>query len=223
MTQQINLLDRDLHTGRDWCSGRLVLAAAALSVLAVGSHAAWEQWQWHRILASSSGPEAAEASSTEESIDPLTGEPIADPLSLAVQQAEARLAATERAQQALGKLVDAPQQTASRLQALIAALPESAWLTEVEFAGSRGMRISGRSLHSDDLARYAARLGNDPAFAGLPLRSLQLAEEAWSREPGPSAAEADSAAARDTEVAAKPPLLYRFELSSLDPQPASQP
>ena len=104
----------------------------------------------------------------------------------------------ERLRDALAGFRDLPQDSAARLQQLAAALPDSMWLSDVQLSGSRGVRIAGGALEPAALAAYATRLGEVPAFSGLPMQALSVeptSDEAARRDTGDNASVAAMARA----------------------------
>lgn len=207
MTQQINLIDGGAQGGRDWLNGLVLLAVSATACAAVAAHYGYEYRAWQQLLAIPSAPDEAAA-------DPVAN----DPLSLQLQLAEAELAGGERLQQAVSLLVDAPRNTAQRLASLVAAMPPSMWLKEVEFVGAQGLRISGAALRSEDLSAYSAKLSATPAFAGLPVHVLAVDHRAAKAAPmaAPQAAAADAEESLGESGVPDSIAYYIFELSSLE-------
>ncbi|TAK76876.1 MAG: hypothetical protein EPO12_15765 [Aquabacterium sp.] len=220
MTQQINLIDATQQGGRDWVDGLAVLGVGGVLAAIVIAHYAYEYRAWQVILRT---PAPADEAATEPA------EAASDPLAVQLQLAEAELAGGERLQQALSALVDAPRDTAARLQSLVSAMPASMWLREVEFVGSRGLRISGAALRSEDLSQYSARLSGTPAFAGLPVRALAVdhrAAKTTADNPATEQAQPDAESEAPAQQQVEPTKdadgvpdtvsYYTFELSSVD-------
>ena len=215
MTQQINLIDAGQQGGRDWADGLVVIGAAGAAGLVVLAHYAYEYRAWQAVL---QAPVPADEAAT------APADAASDPLSMQLQLAEAELAGGDRLQQAVAGLVDAPRDTAARLNNLVSSMPSTMWLKEVEFVGSRGLRISGAALRSEDLSTYSARLSGTPAFAGLPVHALLVdhrpakaddgAGAAAAADGGPEASQ-DSVSKDESGVPATV-AYYNFELSSLD-------
>lgn len=197
MTQQINLIDASALGGRDPLSGLNIVVTLGLAALVMVAHYSYEQWRWQRVTAATTEAEVqAQASSTA-----------ATQASDQLAQLQAQITADDQLRQAEAALLDPPKDCAVRLQALVAAMPASLWLRQVEFAGARNVRIAGSSLRSADVSDYAQALGSKPAFSGLPVRVLTLDRREVVEE------------AVETADGNQPPVkwaAYDFEVSSLD-------
>lgn len=213
MTQQINLIDATQQGGRDWVDGMVVVGTAGAVGILVLAHYLYEYRAWQAVLQAPAPTEDAAATPPDAA---------SDPLSTQLQLAEAELAGGDRLQQAVSALVDAPRDTAARLTSLVSSMPATMWLKEIEFVGSRGLRISGAALRSEDLSTYSARLSGTPAFAGLPVRALLVEHRAAKEDDAPSAAADEEAAApqaamsKDASGVPAGVAYYDFELSSLE-------
>jgi len=203
MTQQINLIDKTAQIGRDLLSALNVAVALGVAVLALVGHYSVEQWQWQRVSAASAQAESAQQASSEAAQQ--MGEQLA--------KLQAQIAADDRLRQAEQALLDPPQACEERLKAMVAVLPSSLWLREVEFVGQRQVRIAGSSLRSADVAALAQSLGSLEAFGGLPVRVLSLVRREVKPEIGNGG---DDAGEQRTPAWAA----FDFELSSIDAQSA---
>lgn len=170
MTQQINLLEPSLRPTRQWGRGRHLLLAGGALAAAVLLHHQFERLALARVLAAS-GPAPGE-------------EPIAA-VDAELQERQASVQRDEALLKTVAGLIDLPRDSAQRLRVLIAALPPHAWLKEVEFRGARGVRITGGALDALSVAEFSRRLGQDPAFKGLPVQVFAL--EASEAEAGTEA------------------------------------
>jgi len=192
MTQQINLLELSLLPKREWCTGRAIVAVASILAGAVGAHYLHESAGIKRALASGS-PASSSAAAPAKTIDPIE---------LQLRDGQSRLARGEMLMKAVVALTDLPRDNARRLQALIAAMPDSVWLQEVEFSGERGVRIVGGAMQSAALAGFSQSLGATKEFQALPLHVYALAPR--------------DADVQENEERAPPTPHYRFVLSSVD-------
>jgi hypothetical protein len=195
MTQQINLLDRALLPVREWCSAKLILGLGALLVLGSAAQLAYEQFALKSLLA------------TEPAAATDAGIAAHHPLDAPLAELQARVAANERLLLAVGSFIDLPRDNAARLRSLIATMPGSLWLNEVEFNIDRGVRVAGGALDPQALAGFSGRLGAEPAFRGLPLHVFAL-------QPGEH--EVASVEADVASGAPPTPPHYGFVLSSID-------
>lgn len=193
MSYQLNLIDERLLPVPQRPSVAAVLAVAVLCGIGGVVHLHWERSQLARSLAQP----GAESLATSEEV----------PLDPVYETRLRQLQRDERLRDALAGFSDLPQDSAARLRQLAAALPDALWLTDVQFSGSRGVRIAGGALDTAALAAYATRLGQVPAFSGLPLKALSV-------EP----ARDDNAAAESGDGAAPPPATrvvhHHFVLTS---------
>ena len=194
MTQQINLLDPALLPQHDWCNGRFILGMGALLAIVIGGQSAYEQQAMSRLLANSTMAAPAEASTAA-----IDGE---------IAELKGQLASSEALLRAAGGLSELPKDNATRVQALIDAMPQNLWLDEVEFGINQRVRISGGVGDAGGLAAFSRRLGEAQAYSGLPLRVVAL-------EPQDS----ELAERRDKSVTLNAPPVnaaFHFVLSSTD-------
>lgn len=173
MSYQLNLIDERALPVPARPSVAAVLALALLCGGVGFAHLHWERAQLARSLAQ---PGADTVASGEEApVDPA-------------YDARLRLVQRdERLRDALAGFRDLPLDSAARLQQLAAALPDALWLTDVQLSGSRGVRIAGGALEPAALAAYATRLGQVPAFSGLPMQAFSVEpthDEAARRDAG---------------------------------------
>ena len=194
MTQQINLLDPALLPQRDWCNGRFILGMGALLLVVIGGQWGYERQAMTRLLSNSVVPAPVEASTAT--------------IDSEIAELQSKLAGGEALLRAAGGLSELPKDSAARAQALIDAMPQNLWLDEVEFGVNQRVRISGGVGDAAGLAAFSQRLGEAPAYNGLPLRVVAL-------EPQDS----ESVERRDRSVTLKAPPVnaaFRFVLSSTD-------
>ncbi|MBI5719461.1 MAG: PilN domain-containing protein [Burkholderiales bacterium] len=188
--QNVNLLDPRLQPAEPLVRSGTALAALAAAAALVLLHGLVEQQLTRRALAATaaaaSGGEATEAATEGAAPTALSR------LRAQVDEREAWLAAV-RADGAV------PAQPAATLQRIVAALPETMWLTEVELHGSAGLRIRGGTLDPLALAEFARRLALAEPLRGLGLQTLRL-------EPDDAPAAAEDAPA--------PAPTHRFVLAS---------
>lgn len=174
--QHLNLIEARLLPPLRVVSGArlagMVLAGAAI----VLAHWGIERVALARALATATATEAADGSASAE---PGSDDTLA-PLRERVAQ-----------RQALRDLLAAdalPREPASLLQAVIDALPPTLWLTEIELARERALRIAGGALDAAAFDEFAARLNRVPPLRGAPVRTVRL-------EPGEREANDEAGAA----------------------------
>lgn len=192
MRQQLNLIDvQRLAVPVRPTLGTLALVVA-VALLGVGAHFNWERSQYQKLMSGSAAlPEQAPA---EESAP----DPAFDSRSRKVERDELLLAGLARA-------TDLPSNSAGLLGQLTAALPDALWLTEVEFTGRKGLRISGGALDLAGLAVYANRLSDIAALGGVAIQVLTIE---------PRAAALEGADTDDPGAPASLPAHHHFVLGS---------
>jgi hypothetical protein len=175
MIQQINLIDPSLRVVRDWLAGRVIAGTGLALAVVVGAHWACEQTTLTRLLSSAgAAPPSAEAAASAAA---------ASPEDIQLRDAQRAIAGSERLMQAVAGLTDLPHDNAQRLRSVIAAMPETLWLQEVEFDGERGLRIAGGATDAAALTAFAQRLGALPAFRGVPLQVFKVDPRAAPARP----------------------------------------
>jgi Tfp pilus assembly protein PilN len=190
----LNLIDAKLLPSPAQPSLAMLLGVLGLAIAGAAGHLSWERMQFARTLAL---PGAAEAAA--EHLEP------SDP---AFEQRLAQVQRDEALRDALAGFSDLPLDSAARLRALAGVLPDSLWLTEVEFSGRTGLRIAGGALDTAALPGYVARLGQIDGLRGLRLQFVSV--EPHSAE----AVDADATQA-DASAAARA-AQHRFVLASSD-------
>ena len=194
MKQQINLIDSTLLPKVEHLPARAVAMFTAVAMAALGAHYGYERFLLNRTIALAKvNDERVAALNPSEDVD------MAGPLS-ARQRALAR---DEALRDGLARLNDLPVGNSLMLSSLIAALPGSLWLKEIEFAGKGGVRIVGGATDPTALAEYSARLGKVPALRGVPVNVVTLEPLASERH------EEDSIAQGPQQ-----PLQYHFVVAT---------
>lgn len=189
--QHINLVDERLLPPRPRPSGAVLLGGFAAALCAVAVHGAIER---QRLAAAIAG---APDTSAEE-VAPAAPSDALVALQQRVAQRRALLDALEAAQ-------PLPRAPAEAIQGVLAAVPDTAWLTEVDLHGARGLRIAGGVLEPAALVPLARRLAQLPTLAGVPIGTVRL-----TYDPG-----TDAADAADEAAPARVPS-HRFVLANLD-------
>jgi Tfp pilus assembly protein PilN len=180
--QHINLLDPRLLPVRHLLSGRRLATLAALGLVLAGTHLAIEQRRLSAAMAA--------AGLTAEPVDAVDETQPDASLSARIVQRQALL-------DMLSKADELPRNSADTLRSVIAALPETVWLTEVDMVGRDGVRIAGGAIDPPSLRTFADRLSRIEPLRGVPIETLRL----------------DPDVADDAEAVAAPPRL-RFVLAS---------
>jgi hypothetical protein len=189
--QHINLVDERLLPPRPRPSGAVLLGGFVAALCAVAVHGVIER---QGLAAAVAGMPAASA----EEVAPAAPSDALVALQQRVAQRRALLDTLEAAQ-------PLPRAPAEALEGVLAALPDAAWLTEVDLHGARGLRIAGGVLEPSALVPLARRLAQLPTLAGVPIGTVRL-----TRDPG-----SDAADASDDAAAARVPS-HRFVFANLD-------
>lgn len=164
--QQFNLIDPRLLPPPLILSGVRLAAVALLVVVGLAVHTGQERHRLSRTLAQVSTPPAA----VEVAAEGADGSPS--------EAGEAALQATIRQRRALRDLIakadDRPADGASMMRSVIAALPPTVWLTEVDLRGRQGLRIAGGTLDPVSLRSLAERLSQIDALRGVAVETLRI-------------------------------------------------
>ncbi|MBL8323631.1 MAG: hypothetical protein JNJ89_01605 [Rubrivivax sp.] len=162
--QNVNLLDPALVPAEPALRAGPVLVALLAGALGVTGHWFAERLLTSRSLAAAGVVAPAEAAAIS------TGASDGGQL---VRMSQ-RLATREALLVALKAETAQPNRPADTLRHVVATLPATMWLTEVELAGERDLRIAGGSLDPLALAEYARRLAEAAPLRGLTLQTLRL-------------------------------------------------
>jgi hypothetical protein len=183
--QNINLVDARLLPPLRLVSGLRLATLAFAGALLVFGHWGFERLALARAMAAANAVDSNDANATNtDGNDGL---------------AELRERVAQR--EALRDLLAAdqlPQQPAVLLRAVIEALPPTLWLTEVDIARERTLRISGGVLNVAVLDPFTERLAQVALLRGVPINTVRL-------EPADA-----QGAAQETRV----PRSWRFMLAS---------
>ncbi len=191
--QQLNLLDPSLLPPLRLLSGARCLVIAALALVAVGGHWAFENGRMTQALRAAGVPASAPADAAAAAAASASA---AGDGTLALQ---AQLVRSEALRALLDHGDSLPPDSATLLTSVIAALPANAWLTEVDISGARGLRIAGGIVEPRALAAYAQRLAAVLPLRGVPIETLRV-------EPPPPAS--------DDSTDARRPAHHSFVLAS---------
>lgn len=212
--QQLNLLDPALLPPLRLLSGARCLAIAALTLVAVGGHWVYEKNCLTWALRAAGVPDLAQADAAAAAAASASA---AGDGTLALQ---AQLARSEALRALLDHGDSLPPDSAALLRSVIAALPDSAWLTEVDISGARGLRIAGGMVEPGALAAYAQRLAAVAPLRGVPIETLRV-EPPPPRTDNNTDNNTDSKPHNSTE--ARRPAHHSFLLASANAGPAEAP
>ncbi len=169
MTQQINLVDATLLPPRPPLDGRAAAGIFGVALLVVAGHFGFESMRLQSALvASGTGTDAAVGAPADAASAPAAA--------LAAQRQ--RLQRGEALRDALTQGRSLPDNSARLLQQVMAALPDTLWLTEIDLSGGKTIRIAGGALDASALAGFSGRLAQIDALKGTPIQVLQLEPQA---------------------------------------------
>lgn len=173
--QQFNLVDPKLVPPPLLLSGVRLAVLSALALTAVVAHVSHEGGRLAQTMAQAG---AAPVGLAEESA-PSGGEGSESAMQTNIRQRRAL-------RDLIAKADDRPTNGAAMLRQVVAALPETAWLTEVDLRGRQGLKISGGTLDPRALRTLAERLSQIDALHGVAVETVRLVPS----EPESGAAEA---------------------------------
>jgi Tfp pilus assembly protein PilN len=169
MRPQINLIDPTLLPKVERFSSRTVALVTLVATTALGIHYSYERLQLSKTMA---------LAKAQEGEHPEANTPDA-PLADAALEARKRTITREEAlRDGLAKLTDLPTDNSKMLSSVIAALPASLWLKEVDFVAKGGIRIVGGAVDPSALAEYSDSLSKVAAMHGLPVQVVTLEPQA---------------------------------------------
>jgi hypothetical protein len=174
--QHLNLLDARLLPPKRWLTASIIVPVVAAAIGATFLHAVHVRDDLRLVLLSGSAPVDS----------PTEIEPSAEHRALQTRHAQ-----TQALVKALSQTTALPDRPADTLRRLIQALPEQAWLSEVEIGPQGSLKVSGGILDSTQLPRYAQSLALSAGVQGRPVEVLRLRP----RETGAEASDAQSAQA----------------------------
>jgi len=164
--QQINLLDPSLLAAPRLLGSGALVGLVGAAALAVAGHWALES-HWTRSALAAVVPPAPPA---ETAIAADAAASAADP----AQALQARIAEREALRAVLVQQTQLPRAPAELIAQVIAALPQNMWLSEIDIAGTRNLRIAGGTLDPAALSTFAQALGGITALRGVPIESVRL-------------------------------------------------
>ena len=214
MTSQINLVDASLLPRPALINGRAAAAIVGVALVGVAVHGGIESAQLRLALVTSPAQATAVADAASA---PAGG------LASKTQLLQRKLALRD----ALAQAQRLPDDSARLLQQVMAALPDTLWLTEIDLRGSQSIRIAGGALDASALAGFSASLARIDALKGTPVLVLQL--EPQTRADAASVDDSSAASATPSSAAAVAVPMrrarqpYTFALASGDASAAEVP
>jgi hypothetical protein len=213
--QNVNLLGARHQPTKVKLGSGAAVAALAVAAGAVLVHGLVERQLTQRAVVSLSPSNSAlestsAASASEGDVAQVTPtqQPPAELITLRQQLAQSEaLAAALRGEPAM------PQAPATTLAQIVAALPQTMWLTEIDLSGARDLHIAGGTLEPQALTAFAQRLAESHTLRGVGLQTLRLeplstssagAEDGESGMPAPSPIKGHAFVLASTANAASP-------------------
>lgn len=217
MSQQINLLNPELLTRRDWLDARRIAQLAGAMVLVMLVAYGWTSYRVNRM-----GQEhqsvSAELASLKHELDQALLQHQPRPPSKRLQEevamAEAALADRQRVLAFLqGGGLGKAQGFSGYMEAFARQRVQGLWLTGFSIDDSVSqIRISGRALRPDLVPQYIAGLGRETILSGREFAALDMGVVE-------SVAATGSAAAQPMPAAQS---IVQFRLQSLEKPPAGK-
>ncbi len=214
MSSQINLVDALLLPKPALIDGRTAAAIVGAALLGVAIHGGIESAQLRSALATNPAAATLQATATADAASAPVGG-----LAAQTQQLQRNLALRD----ALAQAHSLPDDSARLLQQVMAALPDTLWLTEIDLRGNQSIRIAGGALDASALAGFSASLARIDALKGTPVLVLQL--EPQVRADGASVDDSSDASASSSPAAPmrRTRQPYTFALASGDASAAEVP
>lgn len=177
MSQQINLLNRDLEARRDWLAFPVIAAAAIAAIVLVGGAAVWLRMEREQLLTREAAV-AGQLKAAQERLQVLAkslGERKEDPA--LADESRRLVAAVQRRRDVLQALADGGLEKGGGFAEVMGGLSRQAmdglWLTAFAVAGS-DVEIRGRMLDPALLPDYIRRLNGESAFRGRRFDALEM-------------------------------------------------
>ena len=203
--QQINLINPSLIPKRQWLRMRVLAGFIACAAAVVGGQFVYETSAMKAVMAAASQPAAAAAEPTDATaVPPAAAAPSAAAAAAEVLALQTRIATLESLRAGTRSQSRLPKGIQPAMDAIVASLSDSIWLTEIDIGPEGSLRISGGTLDAQALASMAQRLSQVSALKGTRIGVLRI--EPWA----PASGEPSDAAAATASVPG-----HRFVLASL--------
>ncbi len=210
--QQVNLVDPSLLRVPERLSRNTLLSVIGVGALLVSVHATVEQYQLGRQLSSASAgtvPVAAAVAVEASGVDGMA------PHLLSMQE---QIMRGETLRSALAQGGDLPDNAGGVVNAVIRALPDTMWLTELQVLGDKSVVISGGTLERPALAAFAKKLEANPTLTGTPIAIIQLEPRGGRQDTASSSGQAQpdhgEGQGEPTTEAVKAPTHFAFTLAT---------
>jgi hypothetical protein len=191
--QNVNLLDARLMPREPLVRSEWALAGLMVALLAVATHG-WLESRLTRQAVAALAASTPGAAAEDGAAGSASGDAATKPANAEHQALQRRVALAEMQLAAVSTHLDVPEEPASTLRQVVAALHESMWLTEIELTGAREWRIAGGTLAPQALVPFAGQLRETHALLGTALLTVRL--EPWPMPARPADAPALPAAHR---------------------------
>ncbi len=198
--QQINLINPSLIPKRQWLPVPLLVGVIASALGVLTGHFAFESSAMKEVMAAAAVPSAAAAHAPGATAQAASGAAVA----AEAAALQTRIATLESLRAGSRTQSNLPKGIAPAIDAIVASLSDSIWLTEIDIGPDGSLRISGGTLDPRALAAMAQRLSQVGALKGTRIGVLRI--EPWA----PAASESADASPNSTALQG-----HRFVLASL--------
>lgn len=165
--QQINLVDARLLPQRHLLSAARLMGVALAGLVVVGAHLIIEM----RLTTQAMFANAATSAPTSDDATPAEPDDT-------TSQLQTRLTQRQALRDMLAVDAKLPTDSAALLRAVLGAVPDGLWLSEVDIAGANGLRIAGGVLEPAALRGFAERLARITPLRGVPIETLRVDPQA---------------------------------------------
>jgi Tfp pilus assembly protein PilN len=223
MSQQINLLNPSLIKQKDFLNpNTIVITLGVLLVCLLGYYS-----YAHKQLTAQRSQTAEALLATQASLQQTTLLHTPHTMSKALVDKIAQLEQKETMQQHILQTVHQSSATpekgyAALMRAFAKQSLDGLWLTSFSIdSASEQLNISGRTLQSEFLPEYIARLGNEPALRGKLFSALNMSLPKATEPTSTAPVAAIPTSTPVATVQAKEPQYIEFSLQSTDDQSAA--
>lgn len=222
MSRQINLYNPALRMQREWLTGRTLLGAALVLLLALGLRGAL-LWQDNRRLADETQQIGAQLERQQAELtrlnEQISQRQVSKETATALRNAEAALQGREQVRQALsGGKLGSSEGFSGYLKAFARQARDGLWMVGLQLSGGgRNIALEGRTLDPDGIPPYIRGLNEEPTLRGRSFAALNVRRV--GAEDKPSAAPAASAPSEKGQETQKTlPPYHEFHLSASTPE-----
>lgn len=174
--QHINLLDLRLLPKPQRLPAPWLFGVIAVALLGMVGRYAHESAALRKVLSSAAVPDAEVVTETETNGSSTSTE------SAKLQR---RIAALEALRSASMSQLHLPKAIGPTLDAIVASLPDSTWLTEIDIGAGSSLRITGGTVNVQALVALSQRLAQVATLKGTPIGVVHVAP--WTSAGGEGA------------------------------------